>query len=130
MEANPYVMLIDALAWAGRRPTRWSWERCFLPEPLRVLAEGNTLGPERLLLNAALKKDYEIPAEIRDPKGDLSIQTACSYSSHSAMTVTGGAVDECRLIRPEPDYKAGDLLLLLPIEGRQRYIAICRVVTP
>ena len=129
MEANPYVMLIDALA-GGTPADALVLGKVLSPEPLRVLAEGNTLGPERLLLNAALKKDYEIPAEIRDPKGDLSIQTACSYSSHSAMTVTGGAVDECRLIRRKPDYKAGDLLLLLPIEGRQRYIAICRVVTP
>ena len=129
MEANPYVMLVDALA-GGAPADALVLGKVLSPEPLRVLAEGNTLGPERLLLNAALKKDYEIPAEIRDPKGDLSIQTACSYSSHSAMTVTGGAVDECRMIRRKPDYKAGDLLLLLPIEGRQRYIAICRVVTP
>ena len=70
MEANPYVMLVDALA-GGAPADALVLGKVLSPEPLRVLAEGNTLGPERLLLNAALKKDYEIPAEIRDPKGEI-----------------------------------------------------------
>lgn len=129
MEANPYVMLVDALA-GGAPADALVLGKVLSPEPLRVLAEGNTLGPERLLLNAALKKDYEIPAEIRDPKGDEHPDSLLLLQPqrHDRDRRSSGRMQADPA--QGPDYKAGDLLLLLPIEGRQRYIAICRVVTP
>lgn len=44
MEANPYVMLVDALA-GGAPADALVLGKVLSPEPLRVLAEGNTLGP-------------------------------------------------------------------------------------
>lgn len=128
MEDNPYRAFLDVVRTeaAETAPTGLCLGVVTSPSPLKVLTGGNTLEAGELLAAAHLLAG-ETAAVRAELAGSLEIDASCPAGSHSAAGVTGGALAGT-ITRTAAGFRAGDRLLMLPIEEAQRYIIICKVV--
>ena len=128
MEDNPYSAMVETMRQAGGGPAAAAClGRVLQAEPLRVLAEGNALDAGRLLADPRLLRGDTARLRLEEPVGGLAVSAACPSGSHDSLAVSGGSL-ETAAARLEPGFRAGDQLLLLPIEERQRYVVVCKVV--
>lgn len=120
MDDNPYQTILTAMEPTTAAPEGLVLGKVISASPLRVLVGGNTQEGADLLCNADLMADTEtdITAQLA---GTGSISGASSISGTADFALSG------KISRSNP-FKAGDRLLLLPIEAKQRYIIICKVV--
>ena len=125
MEDNPYNQLIEIMRQesAPRRRESLALGLVQSVSPLRILVDGTQQTAESLLANAALLSGAKTSA-IYSLNGQASIADPAGTVS-GAISATGGVTLE----RQSDAWAAGDQLLMLAIEERQRYIILCKVVS-
>ena len=116
MEENPYSMMMALIRQTAAETVGGGLclGKVTSAEPLRVLAEGNTLERDELLAAEGLTAGAaaRVRAELT---GELAVDASCPAGNHSSARVTGGVLSGTLAREAEP-FRAGDQLLLLPIE--------------
>ena len=125
MADNPFNQLIEVIREesAPVGPGNLVMGKVQSVSPLRILVDGTQQTAESLLANAGLLPGAEMTVA-GEGEGQVYIEDAAG--------AVAGAVEfhgSLLLERQSDAWAAGDQLLMLAIEERQRYIILCKVVS-
>lgn len=129
MEDNPYAVFVQSMRQEAKRVNGPGFRlgQVVSPAPLRVRCGSIVLSGEDLLVNAMLKPEYSRQIEIKELSGSFTANCLCPDSASGARTISSGSLQGQGIAKDEA-LKAGDQVVMLAMDGDQRFIILCKVV--